>query len=294
MAFFMKHILLILLLSAVFLLSRVSYASVIFINSPNASSGGETVLISIDTEGKDINAVEMHLGFNPGEFQIKDVSDGGSIVNLWVQKPIFSNDAGTLDFSGIIPGGYTGTEGNVITIAIIPKQISNPEGFRVISDKILLNNGQGTSDETTVKNSGFKIESLAVPASPSSRLDTQAPDSFTPEIARDPNIFSGKYFLVFSATDQLSGIDRYEVMEVPTGLNINTLNSWQRAGSPYLLKDQSLSSDISVRAVDRSGNFRMVKIPAQVPVSTFSRVKTISYTALGFIAMVLLGTRFFR
>ena len=35
---------------------------------------------------------------------------------------------------------------------------------------------------------------------------------------------------------------------------------WERAESPYLLKDQSLKSIIKVKAVDKAGNEKIVKV----------------------------------
>jgi hypothetical protein len=88
-------------------------------------------------------------------------------------------------------------------------------------------------------------------------VDTTPPDPFTPEIASDSALFGGQYFLVFAATDQQSGIDHYEVREGSS--------SWVTATSPYLLKDQTLSHSIAVRAFDKAGNFRLVRLPAEHP-----------------------------
>lgn len=267
----------------------LSEASVISISSPKASFGNETVSISIDTQGKSINAIEVHLGFNPDEFQVQNVSDGGSIVSMWIQKPAFSNGAGTLDFSGIIPGGYDGANGKIIAVSIVPKETDALGGFRVVSSNVLLNDGKGTPDRTTTENSGFTIERLNTSVSPSQR-DTQPPDPFTPEIGRDPSIFNDKYFLVFSTTDQLSGIDHYEVRETPTGFGHWNVTPWQTAESPYLLNDQALSSDISVRAVDKTGNFRIVNIPARFPSPISPSLKIL----LSFIVILLIGIFFFK
>jgi hypothetical protein len=104
-------------------------------------------------------------------------------------------------------------------------------------------------------------------ASGTKTVDLEPPDPFTPIIASDTAFFSGKYFLVFGTTDQSSGMAYYEVLEVPSGSVVGNLAQWQRATSPYLLQDQSLSSDIYVRAVDRSGNFRIVELPATHPMA---------------------------
>jgi hypothetical protein len=244
--------------TALFFGVPISRAAVLTVNNP--SQNGK-VSIKIDTQGQYVNAIEAHFSFNPQEFSIADVSDGGSIINLWVQKPTFSNDAGTLDLSGIIPGGSDEESGTVAIVSIVPKITGITRGFRVLSANVLLNDGKGTPAALSVANNPFALEPLASVSS-SLSAGTVMPDPFIPVIGRDPAIFNNQYFLVFATTDQSSGIDHYEVIEASHGTDEKTLSSWQTAVSPYLLKDQALSSDIYVRAVDKAGNFRVVKIAA--------------------------------
>ena len=39
-------------------------------------------------------------------------------------------------------------------------------------------------------------------------------------VGHDPKIFSGQYFVAFAASDAQSGIDHYEVLEVPAGWQV--------------------------------------------------------------------------
>lgn len=239
--------------------------------------------ISLDTQGESVNAVEIHLVFDPADFSIQDVTSGGSVVNLWVEQPIFSNDAGTLDLSGIVPGGLNANEGDVINFSLVPKRDA-AKGFAVTSAKVLLNDGKGTPAALSVVSGPFVLAALG---SSTAAIDTQAPDPFTPEIAHSPDLMSGQYFLVFAATDQHSGIDHYEVLEVLQQGGGSAISAWQEASSPYLLHDQTLSSDIYVRAVDRAGNFRVVKIHARFPAPA-SPVPVIIEFAILLIGIVLL------
>ena len=87
-------------------------------------------------------------------------------------------------------------------------------------------------------------------------IDSTPPEQFKPEIGKDPAIFEGKYFLSFATIDKTSGIDHYEVFE-KTGKN----KEWfEKAESPYLLKDQSLKSQILIKAVDKAGNEQISQI----------------------------------
>ena len=100
-------------------------------------------------------------------------------------------------------------------------------------------------------------------------IDTLAPEEFTPKIGEDKAVFEGKYFLSFATKDGLSGIDHYEVQEVPRKLTRNDAKEeWKVAESPYLLEDQNLVSIIKVKAVDKAGNERIVEIiPPEKPIT---------------------------
>ena len=237
-------------------MASVSRAAVIVMTAPT---------ITLDTQGQVVNAIELHLAFDPKEFSIAAMNDGGSVVTAWIVKPTFSNDAGTVDLSGIIPGGIDTANGKIVSFIMTAKQTGATGEFAVSSAQVLLNDGHGTPAPLTVVARPFSASSNAGTVGGSVGLDLRAPDPFMPEVSRDPDLFGGKYFLVFSTTDQGSGIDHYEVLEAPQGESAGDITAWQTAVSPYLLRDQALASDIYVRAVDRTGNLRMVKIAASVP-----------------------------
>lgn len=218
--------------------------------------------IMLDTQRATVNAMELNLAFDPKIFFIKEVDDGGSVVDFWVQRPEFSNVSGTLNFSGIIPGGINVHQGVILRLAVVPKKVNATSGFSVVAAHVLLNDGKGTPVPLSVVNEPFMLAMPAIPETTSS-FDNQSPNPFTPQIAQHPDVFGGKYFLAFAATDENSGIDYYEVREGN--------NPWQRAASPYLLQNQTLSKDVYVRAVDNAGNSRMEEIPATHPSISISR-----------------------
>jgi hypothetical protein len=88
--------------------------------------------------------------------------------------------------------------------------------------------------------------------------DKIPPEDFKPEIVKINN----KYYLAFSTKDKNSGIDHYDVLEKPQAKSLlkSIIAKWVKTNSPYLLKNQSLSSNIEVRAVDKAGNERIVKL----------------------------------
>jgi hypothetical protein len=269
----MRSTTLIVLVTALLCIHSALAATVTIVSPP---TGTNQVSIVLNTAGEAINAVGVQLSFNPNEFSIQSVSDGGSIIELWVQPPTFSNSAGTLDFSGVIPGGITTVRGLVLTVSLVPKQVTSTQGFSVVSAQALLNDGKGTPAALSIVNGPFDIS--AGSSSSSTLPDTTLPDSFLPRVARDPNLFGGKYFLVFSTTDQNSGIDHYEVLESGIG-------TWQTATSSYLLRDQTLSSNIYVRAVDEAGNVRTVELPAQNPKPASSGLDPILLAIFGVLLL---------
>ena len=125
------------------------------------------------------------------------------------------------------------------------KKVGN-DSFSFSSIQILQNDGLGTKITTN----GIPLTFSIVPISGDGRqkdlkiTDTDPPEDFTPFVASDPTIFDGKFFLIFSATDKGVGIDHYEVRE-------GFWSEYERAESPYLLKDQSLGKFISIKAIDK-------------------------------------------
>jgi hypothetical protein len=255
----MKKLLLLLSfgLASAFVVPCRSFAAVMTLQP--ALGDPQAITVQLDAQGKSINAVQAHFTFDTNSFYVSNINTGGSIVSLWIDPPVFSNTAGTVDFAGIIPAGESTSAATIITIVIVPKAVNSSGDFIFGSGQVLLNDGKGTPATFSVVSNPFP---LVGEKTASTTVDTQPPDPFTPQIAQDPNVFNGQYFLVFSTTDQQTGIDHYDVLEVPAGTIISPSSPWQSGTSPYLLKDQALSSDIYVRAVDEAGNFRIAELPA--------------------------------
>lgn len=242
----------------------VEAAQLTFDKRPNAIYREEqsSLGIIVDTEGEEINAIQGALATS-NNIEIKAIRDGQSIIGVWTEKPeISTKDPGVINFSGIIPGGYEGNNGPIFFIDYFAK--NGEQGVIELKDiSILKNDGLGTPINTRGDKAVLKlVESDQVKFSPTAR-DLNPPESFSPEISRNELMFDNQYFVVFQTTDKQSGIDHYEISEVTTGKKFKTGGTWQRATSPYLLKDQTLESDVYIRAVDRVGNFIIIKLPAR-------------------------------
>ena len=214
--------------------------------------------VFINTDDESINAIEGKIIFPQDLLEIKKINDGNSIINFWIEKPK-SATGGQIAFSGIVPGGYNDSRGLIFSITFLAKK----EGGGAIEFsgvKALRNDGQGTEAPLTISNFKFLIsnqpagEPIPQITTPKTE-DRNPPEEFTPQIAADPAIFDGKWFLVFATQDKGSGIDHYEVCDGK--------RKCVAAESPYLLQNQDLDEGIVVKAVDKSGNERAVTIPAQ-------------------------------
>ncbi|MBI2054606.1 MAG: hypothetical protein HYT39_00710 [Candidatus Sungbacteria bacterium] len=245
------------------------------------------VELKINTENVPVNTIEGYLRFSQDIFSLEGLSDGNSIINFWVKKPISKN--GLISFIGIIPGGYNGKDGTLIKILLKPVKVGLGEIKIEQNSQVLLNDGQGTKAKINygiaflniIKN-GIYLEV---------NKDVELPESFSPQIARDPDIFGGQWFLTFSTQDKNSGIDHYEVQE--TRDKEQRTNRWIVAESPYVLEDQKLHSYIYVRVVDKAGNKKIASLsPTFVPWYKKPIVRT--YVVLAIVIVLLLLERLWK
>lgn len=248
----------IIIFTAVFLFSAPSvFAAETFFETKNSEiQVGDKLEVGffLNTEDEDINAVEGKIIFPEKLIEPKEIKDGNSIINFWIERSKISR--GEVLFSGIIPGGYLGKKGLILSVVF--QSIEEGQGAVEVRDiKVLLNDGKGTETGVTISNLRFAISKQAPSTKPSlpEKKDIDMPEVFEPIVASDPTVFEGKYFLVFATQDKGSGIDHYEVCEGKRKCVV--------AESPYLLQNQSLDTEIVVRAIDKSGNERVVTVPPQ-------------------------------
>jgi hypothetical protein len=237
--------------------------------------------VVLNTESEQINAIEGKIVFPNELLEVKEIRDGNSIVNFWIERPwaLHQTDAkperktdAAIVFSGIVPGGYNGRQGLILSITFLAKK----EGsglMEIQKAKTLLNDGKGTEAKLKIFNFQFSIfkESAAIQPSVPKIKDLEPPEDFKPEIAQNPEIFDGRYFLVFATQDKGSGIDYYALRETRRKIERETDAKWVIAESPYLLKDQKLRSYIYVKAVDKAGNERIVVVEPRYPLKWYEK-----------------------
>lgn len=299
--------------------AHTTFAATLYLDpSETNANKGESVVLTLrldTTPGECINSIDAVINFDPG-LQVADVSVGNSIFSLWVEPPVFDNDARTISFAGGVPNGYCGRiDGDPELTNIIAEIIFRIPSFtvgdtgvgseRAVSfadtTNVYLNDGLGTALKANT--SGTKIvvgDNFSGGANDEwnnrVREDTIPPKQFSITLTKDDSAFHGEYFIVFNTNDKQTGIDHYEVIEE----RINNLGDfdffkwggvtapWKRATSPYVLEDQSLNSVIRVKAIDKAGNEYVASLVPDESVRGVNTNTAILYALLAFCIIVLL------
>ena len=244
------------------------FASTMYIDTDHSDFFvGDTILfnVRIDSEGKNINAVEgeVLLDHAADGVSLTDINTAGSKFSLWLSKPFPSENNTSISFVGGSPGGLISKDAIVFNI-VLKLQETGQITLSPNNIGVYLNDGKGTKDEVSIKNLIINVLpkiSDAQSADDWSNIisnDKTAPESFEITPGKDPSIFDNQYFISFFTTDAESGVAYYEVQEGE--------RDFVRAESPYLLQDQSLKNLIKVKAVDKAGNERIEELaPSKMP-----------------------------
>lgn len=246
--------------------------------------------VFIDTQRESFNAISGSVVYNETLGTPVAVTDSGSIITHWIKHPELDKNNHSINFAGAVANGYTGTQGILFTL-VFPFYGGVPleDAVRFEGLRVALNDGLGTSAKEA--SASYRLDPAAPYADNWSgeqlalqniRADKTPPESFTPMVSRDADVFGGKWFVSFNTVDKQSGLVRYEVQETRSGKLRE--DAWKPATSPYLLEDQSLQSYIYVVAIDAQGNERIMKVFPQYPESWLQRNSAIFYV----IAIVLL------
>lgn len=129
------------------------------------ANGTFSVRVVVNTDGKPVNASDATLSFNPKELTVVSVNRSSSIFNLWVTEPTFSNSAGTINFSGGVPAGYTGNTGNIMNITFKAASAGTAR-VTFTSGSVLANDGKGTNILTAMNGGSYTIQAQTTSPQP--------------------------------------------------------------------------------------------------------------------------------
>lgn len=124
-----------------------------------------SVQVQVKTGGQSVNAAEGTLSYNPNELSVVSVNRNSSIFNLWVTEPTFSNSAGTINFSGGSPAGYSGGTGSIMTVTFRAKG-SGAAKVNFNNGSVLANDGRGTNILTSMNGGSYTIQTIQTTPEP--------------------------------------------------------------------------------------------------------------------------------
>ncbi len=236
-----------------FLTNKVFAATLTLNPSENSLGIGQQFYIDLmlDPEGKSINAISGSISFPSDKVSFVRVENGKSMINLWVEEP--KQVGGTISFAGVMTSGFAGVidpfdlghklPGLITRLVFEAESHPGPVNFSTSIFPLYLSDGLGTEIDAPSAYSSINIGDFT----DSSKYVNNS--SGTPEleayVTRDPNIFNDKYTLVFKAFDKETGIKSVMIKE--------GRRDWKEIESPYLLRDQSRHSMISLQAINFSG-----------------------------------------
>ncbi len=113
--------------------------------------------VTIDTDGHSVNSMEIIVQFDPKKIAVVKPSGGTSIIGLWIEPPSFDNTKGTVRFLGAIPGGIKANSGIIATITFRALQAGDTTLRFSSESQVLLNDGYGTSVNTTFGRGFYSI-----------------------------------------------------------------------------------------------------------------------------------------
>ncbi len=247
-----KRIFIFCLIFCLFFINKV-FAADLILNPSKDSFGLEEqfyVDLMLDPKGESINTILGNISFSNDNVVFLRAEEGKSMINLWVEKPKL--DHNKISFAGIISNGFEGVidpfspdhklPGSIIRLVFETRKPGLVD-FSTSTFSLYKNDGLGTEIKILPILKSIKINNIINKVRFENK-NHQAPD-LEAFIVRDQNIFNNKYTLIFKASDKETGIKSVMIKE--------GRRDWKEIESPYLLKDQSRHSNITLQAINFSG-----------------------------------------
>jgi len=171
------------LLSVLFFLcvTSIAEAATLQLNPSTGSySAGQTftAAVRVQPAGKNINAVEATLKYDPALITVVSIGKEGSAFSLWTVEPTFSNSAGTITFGGGSPSPFSAAS-NLISVTFrAVKEGSAAVSFS--SASVLAADGLGTDVYQTSGPATFTVAAASTPT-PTPVTPKPAPTTETPK-----------------------------------------------------------------------------------------------------------------
>ncbi len=258
-----------------FLLGPIGvFAAIIYpkVNSSEISIGDSVIIdLIIDSEGQAINVVEGDVKIDSENIKIRDFSLADSALSYWLKTPFWSPPERQISFVGGVPGGFNSKSAFLFKI-IISAESPGQVVFLPANIKAYANDGSATPIQVKIGSLAIKVnsEKKVQPRDEWNEViskDNNKPQNLVVDIGQDYSLFDGKKFLTFSAVDNESGIDYYEVKEGDRPI--------VRSGAVYVLQNQEKMEPIVVVVYDKAGNSGEITIKPEEDLIPRSYIKLI-------------------
>ncbi|MDO8593656.1 MAG: hypothetical protein Q7R59_02065 [bacterium] len=227
-------------------------AQVYFRVAPSASTGAAVIEARINPEGTPLNVVEGVISFNGtalGKASSIAVETGGSVLSYWTVSPQYSPDEGVIRFVGGVPGGFS--RDSLLLRVYVSSLTGGAATLSWIGGSAYENDGKGTKENIFSGSMTIALAPVEQNAILSPSPDDTPPHFDALELGRDPSVYGGLYFLSFHATDDMSGVARYEVTESTESTSVTN--------GVYVLHDQEQNTPITITAYDEAGNHATIR-----------------------------------
>ncbi len=161
--YILYSILFFIFLTSIFYILNPLYANaatLYFSPSSGSYSVGQNFSVGVYVSSADqaMNAASGVISFPQDKLGVVSISKSGSVFNLWVQEPLFSNDVGTINFEGIVLNpGFTGSAGKIITVNFRAKSSGNAF-LSFSSGSVLANDGRGTNILANMGSANYSLQ----------------------------------------------------------------------------------------------------------------------------------------
>ena len=256
----MKNFLSIAFLLIIFFIPQALFAAeVVFSISPNTVPGDNAVIIDvflIPEDSESINAIEGRIGIlGEGAESVTDVvvELGDSVFSFWPVTPTYDKNEKIIRFTGGGPDSLL-EKGKILSLRLFADE-EKTITLSWLGGLAYQDDGQGTPVGISSRSITFTPHSGAPNQIRSTSADSKPPTIQTIEIASDEDVFDGKSFLSIYATDDITGVSHYEVVEDG--------NTTRVENGPYLIQNQAMEKPLHITVYDKAGNGISVKYPEE-------------------------------
>ncbi len=155
-----------------------------------------TVSVVVSSSDQAMNAVSASISFPADKLEVVSLSKAGSVMNLWVQEPSFSNSAGTIQADGVVLNpGYKGGAGKILAIQFRATS-SGSAALSFASAAVLANDGQGTNILSGLGTARIAIDvPVTGPAAPRATTPVPPPGRpFAPQVRSSTHADSNAWY----------------------------------------------------------------------------------------------------